>query len=150
MFHLKPRRTWCWHVKVYFLGQALMPDHNTCTHSQNLTWNIYSVLAQWGKQDTVFTCPSAIIYRLYLPGAMSSPVWYTSLTFLGQPLFNKPYTGDQKLLNYFLMMTSESWGVIGKVGHGLMNISSNWFGQKDFKLVKLYLDKMTPICIVFL
>ena len=36
------------------------------------------MLAQWGKQDTVFTCPTAIIYKFYLPGAtgqapMSSP-----------------------------------------------------------------------------
>ena len=40
------------------------------------------MLAQWGKQDTVFTCPTAIIYKFYLPGAtgqapMSSPVDYT-------------------------------------------------------------------------
>ena len=27
--------------------------------------NIYNLLAQWGKQDTVFTCPSAIIYKFY-------------------------------------------------------------------------------------
>ena len=27
MFHLKPSRTWTWHVKAYFLGQAWMPDH---------------------------------------------------------------------------------------------------------------------------
>ena len=29
----------------------------------------YSVLAQWGKHDTVFTCPSSITYKFYLPGA---------------------------------------------------------------------------------
>ena len=46
-----------------------MPDHKTCTHSQKLTRDIYSLLAQWGKQDTVFTCPSAITYKFYLPGA---------------------------------------------------------------------------------
>ena len=32
IFHLKPSRTWFWHVKAYFLGQAWMPDHETCTH----------------------------------------------------------------------------------------------------------------------
>ena len=36
------------------------------------------MLAQWGKQDAVFTCPTAIIHKFYLPGAtgqapMSSP-----------------------------------------------------------------------------
>ena len=79
--HLKPNRTWCWHVKAYFLGQAWMPDHKTCTHSQKQTRNIHSILAQWGKQDTVFTCPTAVIYKFYLPGAtgqapMSSPDIY--------------------------------------------------------------------------
>ena len=34
IFHLKPSRTWFWHVKAYFLGQAWMADHETCTHSQ--------------------------------------------------------------------------------------------------------------------
>ena len=39
---------------------------------------IQHILVQWGKQDTVFTCPSAIIFKFYLPGAtgqalMSSP-----------------------------------------------------------------------------
>ena len=29
----------------------------------------YNVLAQWGKQDVVYNCPSAIIYKFYLPGA---------------------------------------------------------------------------------
>ena len=37
-------------LKAYFLGQAWMPDHKTCTHSQKETQNIYSLLAQWGKQ----------------------------------------------------------------------------------------------------
>ena len=42
---------------------------------------MYSVLAQWGKQDTVFTCPSSIIYKFYLPGATGqapilSPVYH--------------------------------------------------------------------------
>ena len=69
MFHLKPSRTWCWLVKAYFLGQSWMPCHKTCTSSQKSTWNIYSLLAQWGKQDTIFTSPSAIIYKFYLPGA---------------------------------------------------------------------------------
>ena len=31
---LKPSSTWFWHVKAYFLGQAWMADHETCTHSQ--------------------------------------------------------------------------------------------------------------------
>ena len=57
-------------MEAYFLGQAWMSDHKTSTHSQKLTWNIDSVFAQWSKQDTVFTCPSAIIYKFYLPGAM--------------------------------------------------------------------------------
>ena len=39
-------------------------------HSQNYPKNINSVLAKLGNQDTVFTCPSAIIYKLTLPGAM--------------------------------------------------------------------------------
>ena len=26
--------------------------------------------SQWGKQDAVSTCPTAIIYKFYLPGAM--------------------------------------------------------------------------------
>ena len=34
ILHLKPSRTWFWHVKAYFLGQAWMADHETCTHSQ--------------------------------------------------------------------------------------------------------------------
>ena len=34
IFHLKPSRTWFWHVKAYFLGQAWIADHETCTHSQ--------------------------------------------------------------------------------------------------------------------
>ena len=47
--------------------------------------NIQSVLSQWGKQDAVFTCPTAIIYKFCLPGAMgqaamSSPD-YISLYF---------------------------------------------------------------------
>ena len=29
IFHLKPSRTWFWHVKAYFLGQAWMPGHET-------------------------------------------------------------------------------------------------------------------------
>ena len=33
IFHLKTSRTWFWHVKAYFLGQAWMADHKTCTHS---------------------------------------------------------------------------------------------------------------------
>ena len=35
--------------------------------------NIHSVLAHWGKLDTVFTCPTAIIYKFYLPGVMGQP-----------------------------------------------------------------------------
>ena len=34
--------------------------------------NYRSILAQWGKQDTVFTCPTAIIYKFYLPGASTN------------------------------------------------------------------------------
>ena len=31
---------------------------------------IQNVLSQWGKQDAAFTCPTARIYKFYLPGAM--------------------------------------------------------------------------------
>ena len=44
-----------------------MPDHETYTQV-NLKYT--SVLSQWGKQDAVFNCPTAIIYKFYLPGAM--------------------------------------------------------------------------------
>ena len=47
---------------------------NLDAKSQNLHTfskvNLYSILAQWGKQDAVFPCPSAIIYKFYLPRAM--------------------------------------------------------------------------------
>ena len=33
-YNVSPSRTWYWHVKENFLGQVLMPDHKTCTHSQ--------------------------------------------------------------------------------------------------------------------
>ena len=29
-----------------------------------------SYFPQWGKRDAVFTCPTAIIFKFYLPGAM--------------------------------------------------------------------------------
>ena len=32
---------------------------------------MYSVLAQWVQQDTVLTCPTAIIYKFYLPECRS-------------------------------------------------------------------------------
>ena len=79
MFHLKPSRIWSWHVIAYFLEKAWMPDHKLAyiLKSKPEIYTAY-ILAQWGKQDTVLTCPSAIIYKFYLPGAtgqapMSSP-----------------------------------------------------------------------------
>ena len=42
-------------MKSYFLGQE--------------TRNLYSILAKWGKEDTVFTCPSARNHKFYLPVA---------------------------------------------------------------------------------
>ena len=46
-----------------------MPDHKICTHTLKSKPGIYicSVLAQWVRQDTVFTCPSAVFYKFYLP-----------------------------------------------------------------------------------
>ena len=74
MFHLKPSSAGACNCESIF---SRMPDHKTSISKHTIY--IYSVLAQWGKQDTVFTCPSAIIYKFYLPGAMgqapmSSPV----------------------------------------------------------------------------
>ena len=43
--------------KYHTLHQIIKLVHVLKSNPQN----IYSVLAQWGKQDTVFTCPSAII-----------------------------------------------------------------------------------------
>ena len=50
MFHLKPSRTWYWHVKAYFLGQAWMPDH---------------------KIGTLYIIGELEIYTVYLPGGAS-------------------------------------------------------------------------------
>ena len=55
--------------KGIFLGQAWIPYHKTRNiYSVLAQWG--NVLAQWGKQETVFTCPSAILYIFYLPRAM--------------------------------------------------------------------------------
>ena len=67
MFHLKPRRTCCWHVKAYFLGKAWMSDHETFSRV-----NLKYIQRRTTKQDTVFTCSSAIIYKFYLPGASTN------------------------------------------------------------------------------
>ena len=33
-YNISFKTKWFWHVKAYFLGQAWMADHETCTHSQ--------------------------------------------------------------------------------------------------------------------
>ena len=64
----------CWHVKAYFFRTSLdARPQNLHTFSKvNLKCIQLSMLVQWGKQDTVFTCPSAIIYKFYLPRAMGA------------------------------------------------------------------------------
>ena len=49
MFHLKPSKTWCWHVKACFLGQAWM-TYLKARYSFHLplSYNLQNLLA-WGN-----------------------------------------------------------------------------------------------------
>ena len=69
MFHLKPNSTWFWYVKAYFRISLDARPHNLYSFSI-VNFNVYSDLGQLGKQDVVFTCPSAIIHKFYMPKVM--------------------------------------------------------------------------------
>ena len=66
MFHLKPSRTWCWHVKAYFLGQAWMPDHKTCTQSQKINQKYLQHTCPMGQARYSFHLPFSSILQILL------------------------------------------------------------------------------------
>ena len=60
-------RTWFWHVKAYFQGQAWMTDHETCTHSHlPHSYNLQILLAR-GNGASTNVEPCYICNSLHTP-----------------------------------------------------------------------------------
>ena len=64
-----------------------------------------NLLSQWGKQYAVFTCPTAIIYKFYLPGAM------------GQASMSSPASTIQSQYAYVFMETHTHTRKIFEICH---------------------------------